>query len=198
MSTGDNIRNAVHVLYKTYASISKLMEQCRAEAEANGYLLMSDKFLRWKSDSSSDGWLLNSMILVFQRRDDPDCDSNNGWKNAPIYTMEVCLALKDEPNYGPELVLTKFEYTNIGDWHEGCSPADHWGFHQPVHPGKKLPFSVAEDGLYRVITPTNSKKAENYWDLNRAVSKSYPLVDVTSANMIEMVFGSFDKLAEYM
>lgn len=37
MSTGDNIRNAVHVLYKTYASISKLMVQCRAEAEANSY-----------------------------------------------------------------------------------------------------------------------------------------------------------------
>ena len=79
MSTGENIKNAVHVLYKTYASISKLMEQCRAEAEDNGDLLMSDKFLRWKSDSNSDGWLLNSMILVFQRRDDPDCESGNGW-----------------------------------------------------------------------------------------------------------------------
>jgi len=197
MSTGENIRNAVHVLYKTYASISKLMEQCRAEAEDNGYLLMSDKFLRWKSDSSSDGWLLNSMILVFQRRDDPDCDSGNGWKAAPVYTMEVCLALKDDPSYDPSLVLSKFEYTNINDWHEGCSPADHWGFHQPVHPGQKSPFVLTEDGSYHVSTPTSAKNAESYWDLNRAVSMSHPLIDVTSANMVEMVFGSFDKLAEY-
>lgn len=197
MSTGDNIRNAVHVLYKTYASISKLMEQCKAEAEGQGYILLSDKFLRWKSDSSSDGWLLNSMILVFQRREDPDCDSGNGWKDAPVYTMEVCLGLKDDPSYGPELVLSKFEYPSINDWHEGCSPADHWGFHQPIHPGKKFPFAVVEDGGFKVITPTSAKKAEGYWELRRAVSKGYPLVDVTSTNMIELVFGTFDRLTEY-
>lgn len=197
MNTGENIKNAVHVLYKTYENISKLMAQCRAEAETNGYLLKSDKFLRWKSDSNSDGWLLNSMILVFQRREDPDCNSGNNWKNAPVYTMEICLALKDDPDYVPELVLSKFEYTNIETWHEGCSPAEHWGFHQPIHPGKKFPFSVTKDGNFSISTPKSSKKAENYWDLNRAISIAYPLMEVTSSNMVELIFGSFDKLADY-
>ncbi|MGN0355612.1 MAG: hypothetical protein ACI4EI_11140 [Muricoprocola sp.] len=196
MSTSENIRNAVQVLYKTYASISKLMDQCRAESDDHGYLLMSDKFLRWRSDNNSDAWLLNSMILVFQRRDDPECDSKNGWKDAPVYTMEVCLGLKDDSNYEPELVLSKFEYTNITEWPEGCSPADHWGFHQPIHPGKKFPFTMTEKGSFKIFTPTSAKKAKGYWNLKRAVSLSFPLVDVTSSNMEEMIFGSFDKLLE--
>lgn len=197
MSTGENIRNSIQVLYKTYESVSKMMEQCKAIAEDSGYIHMSDKFLRWKSDSNSDGWLLNSFILVFQRISDPECESGNHWRNAPVYTMEICLGIKSDPDRLPELLMSKFEYRNIGDWAEGCSPADHWGFHQPVHQGRAKQFSVRQEEDFSIYIPNSSKVSETYWDLERVVSVTSPLISVTSANLQDVVFGTFDRLMEY-
>ena len=174
-----------------------MMEQCKSIAEDSGYILMSDKFLRWKSDSNSDGWLLNSFILVFQRISDPECESGNHWRNAPVYTMEICLGIKSEPERLPELLMSKFEYRNIGDWSEGCSPADHWGFHQPVHQGKAKQFDVQQEEDFSIYIPNTSKVSEIYWDLEHVVSVSVPLINVTSTNLRDIVFGTFDRLMEY-
>lgn len=196
MSTGENIKNAVQVLYKTYESVDKMMEQCRAIAEESGYDLKSDKFLRWKSDSYSAGWLLNSFILVFQDRSSPECESGNHWREAPVYTMEICLGLPSEPDYLPELVLSKFEYNAIGEWGEGCSPAEHWGFHQPVHKEKASLFTARQEEDFVVHTPNSEKIADTYWGLKRVVSTAFPLIDITSDNLREKVFGTFARLSE--
>ena len=67
MNSSENISNAVQVLYKTYENVQKLMEYCKAIASENGYTCMINRFLRWKSDNSYDGWLLNDFILLFQK-----------------------------------------------------------------------------------------------------------------------------------
>lgn len=196
MSTGENIKNAIQVLYKTYESVEKMMEQCRTISEDAGYVLMSDKFLRWRSDSNSGGWLVNSVILLFQHQSASECDSGNHWRNGPVYVVEICLGVKSEPERLPELLVSKFEYKNIEEWYEGCSPANHWVFHQPLHKEKAGSFTMQEVGAFTVYTPNSEKVSDSYWGMERAVSVAFPLIDITSDNLRDKVFGTFDRLSE--
>ena len=65
MSTGENIRNAVHVLQKTYENISKMMEHSRSVADEAGYAVVSEKFLRWRTD----GFFIIPLIIAQKRKD---------------------------------------------------------------------------------------------------------------------------------
>lgn len=192
MNTAENIRNALQVLYKTYENVNYLMSDCRAAAEDCGYFNASDKFLRVKSDRNTNAWLLNDFILLFQQVSDPDCPSGNGWKEGPLYTLEICLGVADDAEQLPTLFLSAFHYTTLDDWRAGCSPAEHWGFFDPVH--QNGPFLVRQEGAYRIAQPATKTVQENYWDLVQVITRQIPLLEVTAENMRQQIFGTFDTL----
>ena len=70
MNSNENIRNAFKVVYKTYENIDKLIKYCKTICEDNGYVVCSNKFLRWKSDNNFYGWAINNFILLFQDKED--------------------------------------------------------------------------------------------------------------------------------
>lgn len=197
MNTGENIRNSILVLYKTYESVSKLMEQCKTIAEENGYIVSTDKFLRWKSDNHSDGWLLNSFILLFQKLSDQECDSENNWRDGPVYTLEIFLGSNAEPDTLPQLLVSKFEYADINQWTEGCSPKKHWIFYHPVHKEAGL-FSESEAKIpnITVVLPNSEETSKKYWGIKRALTISFQLTDITSDNLTSSVFDTFNQLSE--
>lgn len=196
LTTGENIKNAVHVLRKTYESISKMMEQSKAIAEDAGYVVKSEKFMRWRSDADPAAWLINHFIVVFQNKQDEECAGGNHWRNGPVYAMEISLSEDGEDGGLPSLRLSRFDYHAIEKWPEGCSPADFWGFHQPADRSFTRQFTRQEaDGLL-YTEPTGEKAAAAYWGLKKVVTASHPLLDVNGANLRDVVFGTFDKLAD--
>lgn len=47
MSLAENIRNAFHVVYKSYENIQKLIDYCKTTGlEKSSYVIVVDKFLR--------------------------------------------------------------------------------------------------------------------------------------------------------
>ncbi len=197
MNTGENIRNAVLVLTKTYESVKKLMDHCKALAGEHGYSVSVDKFLRWKSDNNYHGWLLNSFILVFQKESDGECASGNEWKDGAVYTVEIFLGSEEEPDALPQLLVSQFEYNDINSWSKGCSPTEHWGFYQPVHREYADSFLFQDqDSSTTISTPKTQKISQAYWDLHRVITKRFPLIQVNAENVSEMVFGTFDKISE--
>lgn len=195
-NTGENIRNAVMVLYKTYENVYKLMEDCKRRAKEAGYIVAVDKFLRWKSDGDSDGWLLNSFILLFQSEQDQECESGNGWRDGPIYAVEICLARKSEPDVLPELLISAFDYEDTNGWSEGCSPASYWVFQNPVHITEA--FKGENRDGYTISIPTQKKYSDMYWGLKAAWTKRFLLTDITADNLKDKVFVTFDTLMEKM
>lgn len=194
MNSGENIRNALQVLYKTYENVQKLMDYAKITArEVTDYQLMSPKALRWKSDNDPEGWLLNDFILLFQNSTDPDCESGNEWKAAPVYAMELFLGKKDSGDL-PSIYLSKFEYDNINGWNEGCSPANHWVFYWPIRSGDKMNFSA--DGEYFIGVPKEEKVSLSYWGLKQVTFTRIDLMSVHSGNLKEKIFGTFDLLKE--
>ncbi len=195
MNLNENIANAVVVLQKTYASVNKMLEQCKAISESYGYILKSDKVLRWRSDVSTDGWLLNSLILVFQKNSDSDCPSNNGWKDGPVYAVQVFLGSAEEPDLPAQLYVSRFDYADINDgWtNERLSPADHWAFYDPTHSTYSA-FRFTEKMGFFESEPIAEKYSQQYWGLIRAVWKTFPLSSVTADTLGEIVLGTFNEL----
>lgn len=195
MNSSENIRNAVNVLYNTYDNVEKLMEYCKVTAEEKtDYRSSVPKFLRYKSDNDTSAWLLNDFILLFQNNTDNNCESGNGWKDGPVYVMEIYLGGSDydKEDY-PSIFLSKFEYENINGWSEGCSPANHWVFYHPLR--NKNYMDIKKTKGMTVATPQNEKASRTYWGLKKVIGKKLDLMEVTSENVKEKIFGSFDELA---
>lgn len=194
MNSSENIKNALKVIFKTYENVEKLMEYSKAiAAEKTDYTSSVPKFLRKKSDNDTEAWLLNDFILLFQNKNNEECESCNGWRNGPLYVLEICLGEKRNDNI-PLLYLSKFEYNSINEWSEGCSPANHWAFYYPLRNKDYLDYEMK--GEYKVATPKNEKGSKAYWGLKKVTSKTIGLLEVTSDNLQEKIFGEFDKLAE--
>ena len=195
MNLNENIANAVVVLQKTYESVNKMLEQCRAISESYGYILKSDKTLRWRSDANTYGWLLNSLILVFQKNSDPDCSSGNGWKDGPVYAVQVFLGSAEEPNLPAQLYVSRFDYADINDgWtNERLSPADQWAFYHPTHEVYSA-FRFTDRKSFVESEPVTEKYSQQYWGLKRAVWKTFPPSSVTADTLGDMVFETFNKL----
>ena len=195
MNLNENIANAVVVLQKTYESVNKMLEQCRAISESYGYILKSDKTLRWRSDTNTYGWLLNSLILVFQKNSDPDCSSGNGWKDGPVYAVQVFLGSAEEPDLPAQLYVSRFDYADINDgWtDERFSPADQWAFYHPTHKVYSA-FRFTDREGFVESEPVTEKYSQQYWGLKRAVWKTFPLSSVTADTLGDMVFVTFNEL----
>ena len=197
MSTGENIKNAVEVLYKTYESIHKMKEDCQKLAPKAGYRAMSDRFMRYRSDVDTAGWLTSNMILAFQRCSNPDLEADQNWENAPVFSMEISLTGGTAKDSVPMLILSRFEYNdNISRWPAGCSPTYYWGFHQPVSEEFSRNFIQEDFDGYSIRKPVSQKVASSYWELKQVTFTSCPLLDLNSTTLQNRVFGTFDRLAE--
>lgn len=190
MNLGENIHNAVVVIKKTYDSIDKLMDYCRiiCEKETN-YTTAVSKFLRYKSDNDCGGWMIDDFILLFQNKEDRKL--KNGWRNGPVFVMEINLADEDVPT----VFLSKFEYENINGWNPGCSPTNNWVFYWPLRREESMDYEELQEYVKGTPKPSMEEKiAKDYRGLKRVVYMNVPLVKITSKNAKDMIFGSFEKL----
>lgn len=195
MSSGENIKNSLQVIFKTYENIQKLMEYCKTIAdEKTNYSSAVQKFLRKKSDLDFEGWLISDFILLFQDKNGNECESGNGWKNDPIYVMEICLGEKGKENL-PLVYLSKFEYSNMEAWGVGSSPAEHWRFYYPLRRADLMNFSTI--GEYKVATPKNDSSSKTYWSLTKIVTKTISLFDISANNVQEKIFDEFAALSRF-
>jgi hypothetical protein len=188
MNLGENIKNAFDVVRKTYENVDKLMKFCDSIANDCGYEAVTDKFLRYKSDSYYGGWFIDSFIKLYQSKKDKVLE--NDWKNGPIFAME--LNFEDIPT----VYLSKFEYDNISHWSKGVSPTEHWGFSEPIDcqgSGFKEK-NLDKKGGYYVSEPETENVKSKYWGIKRVVYTTFDLLQLNSNNILEKVFGEFDTL----
>lgn len=192
MNLGENIYNAFDVIVKTYENINKLMNYCKAIASEKGeFVLITPKFLRFKSDNNIYGWAIQSFILLFQStKDDP---LENDWRDGPVYLMEINLYEPDVYNE-PMVNIAKYEYENISSWSEGCSPSNHWIFYQPLHEGH-VDFEQ-EGNSYFGDVADNEDADKRYWGLRRITGLDMPLTEITNNNAYEKIFGGFRSLMD--
>ncbi len=190
MSLGENIFNAFDVVNKTHENVEKLIKFCRIMAtEREEFDLMSPKFLRYKSDSDYWGWNITQLFLLFQ--DTQDGLLENGWRDGPIYVLEILLY---DP-YGcfetnePRLEMAKFEYEDMKNFPPVVSPANYDYF---THPLYDLDYEEIEDEILAAEMP--EEITQKYWGVKRVVCKVSLLIDVNYKNAYDVIFGTFKDL----
>lgn len=196
MSLGENINNAFKVVFSTLQSVEDLINCLSSNYDEKKYSKPTDKFLRYKSDLSWDGWIYWSFILVFQRIEDGNL-MDNDWINAPLYAVEINLD-SDTNEEEPQIFIAKMEYNNLAGWSKGISPGSHGTIYGPIHAHNEL-FDLKEHlDEYRVITPKENmidKMNKNYWGFKKLVRKSIPLVSINGDNYLSKIFGTIEELA---
>lgn len=195
MCLGKNITNAVEVLQNTYDSIDKLIDCVQTIAvRSSDYLPAVSKFLRYKSDNNTEGWMIHYFILLFQNKIDEELP--NRWRNGPIFVMEIDLDGGLHKVGEPLVLLSRFDYSSIRSWSPGCSPTNCWRFHWPLchesmehKPEGVLYYHTAKSGYEDDVDA-------DYWGLKRAITLQFPLVELNADNVKEKIFGGFEKLKQ--
>ena len=189
MSLSENIKNAFNVVLNTYKNVDKLIKYCDLIAKDCGYEIATDRFLRYKSDSNYEGWLINGFVKLYQHKDDELLE--NEWKDGPIFLMEI--------NFGdiPTVYLSRFEYENIRAWSKGVSPASYWRFTNAID-CEDCGFTVNDiESMpgYFISKPESSIK-EKYWDVESVIYTNIDLLEIDSDNVKEKIFKEFDTLRD--
>lgn len=181
---GNNITNAVKVLKETYKNLNLLFAELDRVGERSGYMSITPKFLRWRSDSSSDGWLTNDFIKLYQLKSDPDLPDIEGMKDGLIYGVEIDLDTYDYPT----ISLNIYEF-DLSYWKYSPSVSDHWKYWDPFRYIDY--FDIDEKGMTS-SSKTKEKYVSRYSGLQRSVSKSIPLLSVSSPENIKiLIFDGF-------
>ena len=192
-SVDENIRDAFIAVHKTHENVNQLMEYCRTIAnEKTNYKTVNGKFLKWQSSSNYYGWCIDDFILLFQR--ETDAMLKNGWRDSPVYAMEIMLHNDENLEQLPTIYLSKFEYEDIASWEKGCSPSNHQHFYYPTKAKEDMDIQMNGEKIY-LATPKMKETADQYYAGVRKVSFiQLPLMSVTAENVEEAIFGNFEKL----
>lgn len=195
MNSGKNIHNAFQVVFKTLQNVEKLISKCKAELDDSKYYMPTEKFMRYSSDTSWEGWIYWSFILLFQRKEDGNIIRKNGWIDAPIYAVEI--NLDSDTCDEPEIIIAKMEFEGIRTWSAGCSSSNHSLFYSAIH-GSELYEQECLNGIISLKAKRGYEKeaANRFWGFRRSQIKIHKLVDVTQKNYKDIIFGSIEELSK--
>ncbi|MEG1409819.1 MAG: hypothetical protein RSD36_08240 [Terrisporobacter sp.] len=77
-------------------------------------------------DNDFYGWAINNFIFLFQDKEDMEIE--NGFRNGPIYVLEIDFIQESLPT----VYLSKYKYAKLDEWsNQFVLPSDHLRFHWP-------------------------------------------------------------------
>ncbi|PLR79794.1 hypothetical protein CVD25_22835 [Bacillus canaveralius] len=182
---GENISTAVNILRKTYENLNLLFSEMDVIAEKEGFVSLTPKFLRWKSDSATNGWLTSNFIKLYQIENQTSILNLPEVREGYVYCVEV--DLESDKGY-PVISLAKLSY-DFSQWTRVPSVSDHWIFNDIFHNYNN--FIIDEKDSVWTSKP-NKKSVKKYWGLQSAIGMGYPLVHVSSSESIRTEI--FDRL----
>ncbi|MEK4486920.1 hypothetical protein MHH81_15330 [Psychrobacillus sp. FSL H8-0484] len=190
-NVGQNISNSIYVLKETYKNLNLLFSELDRIAEKEGFIPLTPKFLRWKSDSDYEGWLTSNFIKLYQEEKDSPLKHIQNLKDGFIYGIEV--DLEGEDNY-PTISLTRYQF-DFSEWNRIPTISDHWIFWDPFRLDRFFEITKVND----VWTSTTLEKSKiRYWGMQSAVSIEIPLVSITSPEDISTkIFLELENLPKF-
>lgn len=178
---GQNIAQAMRVVLQTYHNLAKFFEELDRLAGEEGYVTITPRFLRRRSDVDPAGWLTKGFIKLYQAAEDPlvDSEGEGTMRNGCLFGVRITLAEEEVP----KVAICRYEYEN--PWKSQPSVSEYWGFSQPLY--NKSLMKIKEQDGYIISTPVDKKAAAAYWGLQRVICKMTDLVPIHSEDAIRTV-----------
>jgi hypothetical protein len=188
MNLSDNIKIAFEVVSKTYESVNKFIKYCDSTSVENGYEPVINKILKDSSNSGYEISLTKRIVKLYQQKRDDKL--NNGWRNGPIFAIEIDFYDK------PVIYVSKLEYEDIAEWRRGVSLTEYWGFSDPIESENSgfIKNPTPEIEGYFVSVPGTQELKKEYWDIKEVIYKEIDLLEIDSSNVYKKIFGEFDVL----
>ena len=179
-----------------HRSVQEFISRCILLAEEKGEFEIvpmtgSNTFLRWSSDKNFNAWSYTDFIIIFQQCS--DAKLLNGYHDGALYILEINF---DSDWFKiPTANIARYDYDNIEkNWTIGpISPSDHWIFYDPMYNGV-IEYPEYESG--EMYCGEAKEPLSRYRGLKRVIGYEIPLVEITSENAYEKIFGTFKELAK--
>jgi hypothetical protein len=185
---GENITNSITVLRETYQNIELLFTELDRIGIEQAYNCITPRFLRWKSDTDSFGWLISDFIKLYQKKADPITSHIPELREGPIYGVEI--EFDTEEGY-PILSLNRYSF-DFSFWSKLPSVSDRWVFYYPFRNNNEF-YIEEKEGIWKSVIDQKAQK--KYWGLQNAISFGMPLLDIKSSEDVrKKIFEGFDTL----
>ncbi|WP_346855403.1 hypothetical protein [uncultured Draconibacterium sp.] len=186
MNSGKNIMTAFKVVAQTYANVNKMLnelDEIAIRKEAENIVEKKPGYLRWRSDVHTQAWYVGSLIKLYQKNDGEQINDTI-LKDGPIYAIEINFWGHGETE-GPQVVLARFNYTDLVLTGKPPAISDHANFFRPIY--QKDLFTFEKNGPITTSRPNNNNISKKYGNVTEVVFKTLELTDITS-NTIEDIF----------
>lgn len=175
---GQNIKLATDVLLETYKNLNALFIELDAAADGEGFIPLSPKFLRWKSDASPEGWLIRNFIKLYQKKDFIPLKHLPDMNEGDLFCVEIILS--GEEDY-PVISLAKISY-DYSKWTRVPGVSDRWVFWNIFRDDKF--FDIKEkDGVW--TSKPRHENEEKYWGVQEASGIHIPLITIDSPEKVK-------------
>lgn len=186
---GESIIQATKILRETYKNLKVLFEELDRVGEEEGYVTINPRFMRYKSDNDTTGWLTTNFIKLYVKSDVVP-EHIEDIRELAWYGVMVDLTNEFDAEI-PMVSIIKYQF-NQSYWNRLPSVSDHWTFWSPFSAGE---FSITgEEDEWKV--DSNHKAMKRHSGFERLVAKDIPLFDLKNQDDVrEKVFGEFVKLS---
>lgn len=186
---GESIVQATKILRETYKNLSVLFQELDRVGEEEGYVTINPRFMRYKSDNDTTGWLTTNFIKLYVKSEViPEYIEDI--RELPWYGVMVDLTDDFDVEF-PIVSVIKYQF-NQSYWNRLPSVSDHWTFWSPFSGGE---FSISgDDNEWKV--DSNNKAMKRHSGFEKLVAKDIPLFDLKAPDDLrEKIFGEFEKLS---
>lgn len=187
-SKGESIIQATNLLKETYGNLSILFQELDRVGEEEGYMTITPRFMRYKSDTDTEGWLTTNFIKLYVKSDTVP-SSIEDIRELPWYGVMVDLN-DDEESKIPMLSIIRYQFDQ-SHWNRLPAVSDHWTFWSPFYEGG---FDIFNEGHeWSISSKGQAKKKHSGFEKLKAVD--IPLFDVKSPEDIRLkIFEELEKL----
>lgn len=185
---GGSIIQATRLLKETYKNLNILFQELDRVGEEEGYVTINPRYMRYKSDTDTTGWLITNFIKLYVKSEKVP-ESIEDIRDLPWYGVMVDLTDDDE-NDIPLVSVIRYQFDQ-SHWHRLPVVSDHWTFWSPFYGGDYNIYR--EDNAWEIDSNGKAKKKHNGFE--KLVARDVPLFDLRSPEDIrEKVFKEFEKL----
>jgi hypothetical protein len=185
---GESIIKATNLLKETYTNLNILFQELDRVGEEEGYVTITPRFMRYKSDTDVTGWLTTNFIKLYVKAPVVP-DSIEDIRDLAWYGVMVDLTDDDEEEF-PILSIIRYQFDQ-SHWNRLPAVSDHWTFWSPFYDGE---FEITHEGnKWAVMANGKGKKKHSGFEKLKAVD--ILLFDVKSPEDVRVkIFGEFEKL----
>lgn len=185
---GESIIQATKLLKETYRNLNILFQELDRVGEEEGYVAINPKYMRYKSDTDTTGWMTTNFIKLYVKTD-KILESIEDIRDLDWYGVMVDLTDDDE-NVIPIVSIIRYQYDQ-SHWSRLPAVSDHWIFWSPFYEGDYT--IIRGDNKWHIDAKGKAKKKHNGFEKLAAID--VPLFDLKSPEDVrEKVFKNFEGL----